>query len=77
MVMSNYSASDQFVVWLESLSGMLTKIKTEYGGIIALTEHPNWDENRTIHVRRLVHALRIHLDSIDEELADYVDEKYG
>ena len=75
--MTKYVASDEFVVWLESLSGMLTRIKTEYGGIVALVEHPNWDDNRTIHAARLVRALQRHLHSIDKELADYVSEKFG
>lgn len=75
--MTKYEASDEFIVWLESLSGMLTKIKTEYGGIVALVEHPNWDENRTMHAARLVRALRCHLHSIDEELADHVKEQFG
>ncbi len=75
--MTKYMASDEFIVWLESLSGMLTKIKTKYGGIVALVEHPDWDENRTMHAARLVRALRHHLRSIDEELTDYVKEKFG
>jgi len=75
--MTKYVASDEFVVWLESLSGMLTKIKTEYGGIVALVEHPEWDENRTMHAARLVRALRHHLRSFDEELAHHVNEKFG
>lgn len=77
MEMTEYVASDEFIVWLESLSGMLTKIKAEYGGIVALVEHPDWDENRTIHAARLVQALRHHLHSIDEELAEHVKEKFG
>ncbi len=56
---------------------MLTKIKTEYGGIAALVEHPSWDDNRTLHASRLVGALRDHLCSIDEELSDHVKAKYG
>ncbi len=75
--MTKYVASDRFIVWLESLSGMLTKIKTEYGGIAALVEHPDWDENRTVHAARLVRALRHHLHSIDEELVGHVNEKFG
>ncbi len=44
---------------------------------MALVEHPNWDENRTMHAARLVRALRDHLQLIDEELAYYVQEKFG
>ena len=75
--MTKHAVSDEFIVWLESLSGMLTKIKTEYGGIASLVEHPDWDENRTMHAARLVRALRHHFHVIDEELADHVKEKFG
>jgi len=75
--MTKYAASDEFIRWLESLSGMLTKIKTEYGTIAELVEHPDWDDNRTMHAARLVRALRQHLHSIDEELAEHVTEKFG
>ncbi len=75
--MTRHVASDEFIVWLKSLSGMLTKIKTEYGGIAALVEHPKWDEGRTLHAARLFSALRQHLCSIDEELSDHVKDKYG
>jgi hypothetical protein len=70
-------ASDEFIARLENLSGALTRIKTEYGGIVALVERPDWDENRTVHAARLVRALRDHLCSIDKELAEYVEEKFG
>jgi len=75
--MTSYVASGEFVSRLESVSGALTRLKTQYGGIVALIEHPDWDENRTMHTARLVRALRDHLDVIDKELAEYVKEKSG
>ncbi|MHC4401185.1 MAG: hypothetical protein ACYTG0_16040 [Planctomycetota bacterium] len=75
--MTKHVASDEFISQLENLSGALTRLETKYGGIVALVEHPDWDENRTAHAARLVRALRDHLCSIDEELAEYVEEKLG
>jgi len=42
--MTKHVAADEFIVWLESLGGMLTKMKTEYDGIAVIVEHPDWDE---------------------------------
>ena len=53
------------------------QIRTEYGSVVALVEHPHLDENRTLHAGRLVRALRNHLYSIDDELTNYVNQKYG
>ena len=75
--MTRHAASDEFVSRLESLSGALTRIKTKYGGIVEMVEHPDWDENRTAHAARLVWALRDRLCSIDEELSEYVEEEYS
>lgn len=70
-------ASDQFIVWLQSVSGMLTTIKNEYGSIEQLVEHPEWDEGRTLLAQRLVNALHSHIREIDEELTEHVSQKYG
>lgn len=42
-----FPASDEYVVWAQSLSGMLTKIKTTYGSVSEMVEHPDWDESKT------------------------------
>lgn len=70
-------ASDQFIVWLQSVSGMLTTIRTEYGSVEELLEHPEWDESRTILTQSLVNALHAHIREIDEELTEHVSQKYG
>ena len=41
---TQFTASDDFIVWAQSLSGMLTKMRTEYGSTQELLEHPDWDE---------------------------------
>ena len=75
--MSNYPASDAFVVWLQSISGMLTKMKAEYGSMPEMLECPGWDEGRTAHVAALVKALHGHIRRIDMEIAQHVKGKLG
>ncbi len=75
--MTKYVASDEFIARMESMSAMLTKIRTKYGSVTSLVEHPNWDDNRTMHAARLVHALLHNLHSIDEELTNHVNERFG
>lgn len=56
---------------------MLTTIRTEYGSVEELVEHPEWDESRTLVAQRLVNALHAHIREIDEELTEHVSQKYG
>jgi hypothetical protein len=42
-----FSASDEFVVWAQGLSGTLTKMKTRYGNIADMVEHRKWNEGKT------------------------------
>ena len=72
---AKHPASDRFIAWANSLSGMLTTIKTEYDSISEMVEHPDWDEGKTVHAARLIHALRQHLQVIDEELSSHVKGK--
>jgi hypothetical protein len=59
-----FPASDEFIVWAQSLSGMLTRIRTEYGGVDQMLEHPDWDEDKTPYVVQLVKSLHEHLGEI-------------
>ena len=63
--MTNYPASDEFESWLGNLSGMPTRIETEYGAISELVERPNWDDGRTLHAVRLIKALHVHIRAED------------
>ena len=75
--MKDYPASDDVVVWLQSLSGMLTRVKTQYGSFPEMVEHPDWDEGRTDLVLRLIGSLREHLQNVEKELSDHVNGKFG
>ena len=74
--MTRHPASDEVIVWLESLSGMLTQIDTKYGGIAELVEHPDWDENRTSYACKLIRALHARIRDVDLELSDHVQGKH-
>lgn len=69
---AKYPASDEFIAWAESLSGMLTKISTTYGDGANLVEHKNWDQNRTIYFQQLIHSVSRSLETLNEELRDHV-----
>jgi hypothetical protein len=68
-------ASDEFLVWAESLSGMLTSLRTTYGTTEELLEHADWDEGKTEYLLRLVHCLRADLTALSEEMKEHVKTK--
>jgi transcription termination factor NusB len=72
-----FVASDECVAWAESLSGMLTKIKTTYGGIGEMVESPEWNESKTVYFLQLLKGLRRQLATIDKELSEHVKGKGG
>ncbi len=72
-----YPASDEFIVWAHSLSGMLTRMKSEYGGVAEMVEHPTWDEGKTIYALHLLQSLRKHIAQVERELHVHVEEKSG
>jgi hypothetical protein len=72
-----FPASDEFIVWAHSLSGMLTRIRSDFGTVAEMVEHPAWDEGKTRYALSLVKSLHNHLAQIDEELSTHVNEKYG
>lgn len=74
--MTRYPASDEFIVWAQSLSGLLTTAATRYGTLSEMLEHPDWDESRTDYALRLVKSLRKHIKRIEEEMTAHVHGKY-
>jgi hypothetical protein len=72
-----YPASDEFIAWGQSLSGMLTHIRTHFGCVAEMVEHSTWDEEKTHYALGLVKSLHEHLARIDEELTTHVKDKYG
>jgi hypothetical protein len=75
--MSRFKASDEFIAWAQSLSGMLTKIRTDYGGISKMVERPDWDENKTDIAVKLLNSLGVNVNKVKKELADHVSGKFG
>lgn len=72
-----FSASDEFVAWAQSLGGMLTKMRTQYGSMAEMVESPEWDEGRTERALALIKSLCSQLAKIEEELTIHVNDKYG
>ena len=72
-----FPASDEYVVWAQSLSGMLTKIKTSYGSVSEMVESVEWDEAKTQYFQQLIKSLHRHLAKVDKELTDHVSGKSG
>lgn len=72
-----FPASDEFIAWAQSLSGLLTKIRTEFGSMSEMAEHPAWEESRTQYALSIVGSLQKQLTQVHEELATHVSEKFG
>ena len=72
-----FTASDSFISWAQSLSGLLTTIRTEYGSMPEMVESPAWDEGRTMVALNLVKSLGSQLAKVETELENHVNEKYG
>lgn len=72
-----FTASDEFIVWAQSLSGMLTTIRTKYGGAAEMVERADWDESKTTYALALVKSLHKHVAQVDSELTTHVHEKFG
>lgn len=75
--MQRFPASDEFIVWAQSLSGMLTKMRTDYGSISEMVECPEWDEAKTDVALKLLRSLKFHLGKIEKELSSHVSGKLG
>jgi|WetSurMetagenome_2_1015567.scaffolds.fasta_scaffold1321854_2 hypothetical protein len=72
-----FPASSAFIAWAQGLSGMLTRLKTDYGQISDMVERPTWDEGKTDFALALLRSLRVDLAQMEEELAAHVEEKSG
>ena len=72
-----FPASDDFIAWAQSLSGLLTKMRTEFGSMSEMVEHPAWDESRTQYALSLIGSLQKQLTQVHEELKTHVSEKFG
>jgi hypothetical protein len=72
-----FPASDEFIVWAQSLSGMLTKMRTEYGSVSEMVERPDWDGAKTDLALKLLKTLRTNLTKVEKELTNHVSGKFG
>jgi transcription termination factor NusB len=74
-MVQRHLASEEFVVWAQSLSGMLTMFRTSYGSIEEMLEHSDWDEGKTEYLLQLVQGLHSDLKKLDKEISDHVKTK--
>ncbi len=72
-----FLASDKFIAWEQSLSGMLTTMKTEYGSISSMVERADWDGAKTDFALTLLRSLRSNITKLEKELSDHVNGKSG
>lgn len=68
-------ASDEFIVWAQSLSGMLTMLRTSYGSTVEMLEHPDWNDGKSEYLLQLVRCLHSDLRTLDEEMSEHVETK--
>lgn len=67
------AASDQILRWMESISGLLTFIRTQYGGVSELIEHPTWDESKNNYALAMAKSLKKEMAQLAEEFSEHVD----
>lgn len=72
-VTTKYTASDEIIRWIESITGLLTYIESEYGGIPELVEHPRWDDSRNKYAASLLSGLKRDISRASQELNEHVN----
>ncbi len=73
--MTKYSASDEVIARLQSVSGLLTTIKTKYGGAGQMVERPDCDDARTDFALNMLRSLKANISKVEKELAERVKGK--
>jgi hypothetical protein len=68
-------ASDEFTAWAQSMSGMLTRLRTSYGSTEEMLEHHDWNDGKSEYLLQLVKSLHSDLRTLDEEMSEYVTTK--
>ncbi len=74
---SKFKVSNDFIAWAQSLSGMLTTMRKEYGSMEEMVERADWDEGKTRFACSLIQNLHANLGEIEKELSRHVTDKYG
>jgi hypothetical protein len=69
----HYSASDDVLQWLESISGLVTYIQSKYGGVLKLIENSKWDESKNQYALALVLALKREIALLEKEFKIHVN----
>jgi hypothetical protein len=72
---SEHPVSDEFLVWAESLAGLLTTLETKHGGASAMIESRGWDQGRTQYALGLISDLAKHIERVRKEMSDHANEK--
>lgn len=70
-----YSTSDEVIRWVESIAGLVAHIKTTYGGVSELIEHPHWDESRNSYAASLLAGLRKEIITLEKEFSEHVNQR--
>lgn len=69
------SNPNEIINWLESLSGALSTVEEEFGGVAELVECKEWDESKTDYLLRLLAGLKESVSSLETELRNHVNGK--
>lgn len=72
-----YPDSDAFIAWAQSLSAMITRIRTAHGSAAEMLESPGWNDGKTALALSLVSGLKKEVTALHKEMRDHVQEKFG
>lgn len=70
---SSYTAPDEIIKWLESVTGLLAYIRTHYGGVPELLEDSGWDASRSRYAVSLLNGLKSDLSRTAKEFGSHVN----
>lgn len=70
-VSTEFVVSNEFILWAESLAGLLTKVDTTFGGVSKMLESPHWDKGRTNYAIEIIARLKGQIHKIHTEMSEH------
>ena len=70
-----FSASDEVIGWIESVAGFVAHIRTNYGSVSELIEHPQWDESRSNYAASMLAGLEKEILTLSKQFSDHVKSR--
>ncbi len=70
----NEKPAQEIIRWIESVSGLMTHVRTAYGDVDSMLGSPEWDDSKTEYLLGLVKCVRCEIAEFAEELQGHVSD---